>query len=121
MLSSAGFDFIYPRVVTLSRPNPTSGKGALGYQGLLPADEEVLFTGLEASIQHRGGTANPTGLPGDSMSVPVWKIILPPWSLTNGQINDRDIFTDDTGIRYQVQASYWNSLGYSCNCERLQS
>ncbi len=55
------------------------------------------------------------------MSAPTWQIFIPAWSLGLGAIEDRDIIADDLGERYQVQASYWNSLGYNCTCERLQT
>lgn len=114
-------NFIYPRLVSISRPDPTTGIGALPYQGLDPQEETVLFTNIMASIQHGGGTANKAGLPADTMSAPTWKIFIPWHALAFGSIQDRDVITDDLGERYQVQASYWNSLGYNCTCERLQT
>ncbi len=112
-------NFIYPRTISISRPNPTTGVGSLPYQGLIPSDETLLFSGLPASIQHGGGTANKAGIPADTMSSPTWQIFIP--TIPMGSIQDRDIVTDDLGERYQIQASYWNSLGYNCTCERLQT
>lgn len=118
--------FIYPRLVTATRPIGTTGIGALPYQGLDPEQETVLFSNLPASIQHRGNTAQIAGLPADAKGAPVWEIIIPLNALalsTTGQqsIIERDIFTDDLGNRYQVAASYWNSLGYQFECEKLQT
>lgn len=113
--------FIYPRTISIRRPNPTTGIGALPYQGLDPQDETILFTNVPASIQHGGGTANKAGLPADTMSAPTWQIYIPLCAIPKGAIQDRDVIVDDEGQRYQVQASYWNSLGYNCTCERLQT
>jgi hypothetical protein len=117
--------FLYPRVVTISRPNPTTGIGALPYQGLLPSNETVLFSNIPAAIQHRGNT-NAIGLPADAKSEPCWVVIIPgsqvPLSGSGIQsIQERDIFTDDLGNRYQVYSGYWNSLGYQAECEKLQT
>lgn len=113
--------FIYPRIVEIRRPFGTTGIGALPYQGLEPQNETVLYTNIPASIQHGGGTANKTGLPADTMSAPTWQIFIPLNALPKGAIQDRDIIVDEESQRYQVQASYWNSLGYNCACERLQT
>ncbi|VVC76000.1 hypothetical protein AQUSIP_13010 [Aquicella siphonis] len=113
--------FIYPRTISISRPNPTTGIGALPYQGLDPTDETVLFTGIPASIQSRGATANKAGLPADTKGTPVWVIIIPLQYCPNGSILERDVITDDLGNRYQVAAAYWNSLGYQCESEKLQT
>jgi hypothetical protein len=113
--------FIFPRIVQISRPNPTTGIGALPYQGLLPTNETILFTNIPASIQERGSTQQKAGIPADTKGAPMWIIIIPLAYCPNGSIMDRDVITDDLSIRYQVSAAYWNSLGYQCECERLQT
>ena len=104
--------FLYPRTVSLSRPNPNVGTGALPYSGETSANETVLASGqtFPASIQHRSGRGGPPGnLPADAVNAADWYIFIrmPPL----GGISERDIVTDDLGKRYQVTAAYWNSLG----------
>lgn len=113
--------FLFPRIVQITRPNPTTGVGALGYQGLLKTNETILFTDIPASIQGRGSTAQRAGIPGDAKSTPVWVVIIPLMYCSNGSIIERDIITDDLGNRYQVSSAYWNSLGYQAECEKLQT
>lgn len=113
--------FIYPRTTVITRPNATTGIGALPYQGLDPTQEQTLFTNIPASIQHRGNTAQKAGIPADAKSEPMWEIIWPPNYLPLGSLMERDIVTDDLGNRYQIAAAYWNSLGYQAECEKLQT
>lgn len=118
--------FLYPRIVTISRPDGTTGIGALPYQGLDPTQETVLFTNIAASIQHKGSTAQHAGIPADAKATPVWEIIFSPLAVPlatsgNQSIIERDVITDDMGNRYQVAAAYWNSFGYQCECEKLQT
>lgn len=113
--------FIYPRTIIITRPNPTIGIGALNYQGLSPSNESILFTDIPASIQGRGGSAQPANLPADAKSIPTWLVIIPLPYCPMGSINERDIVTDDLGNRYQVFSAYWNSLGYQLDCEKLQT
>jgi len=110
--------FLYPRTISISRPTQPTGVGAVGYGGELPATETAVASGVAASIQQKKeGRPPPAGLPGDARMT-LWRIF---FNLPNGTVADRDIIADDLGIRYQVQAAYWNSLGYNCLCERLEN
>ena len=113
--------FIYPRLITITRPNNTTGVGALPYQGVQSTNETVLFTNIPASVQQRGATGQKAGIPADTKGRPIWIVIIPSQYCALGQIKDRDVITDDLNNRYQVSAAYWNSLGYQCECERLQT
>jgi len=110
--------FIYPRVIQISRPTPTTGIGALPYQALSSSSETILFSGINASIQHRGSNQLKAGLPADANSGNEWIIL---FMLPNGSVWERDVITDELAKRYQVNTAYWNSLGYQCECERLQT
>lgn len=110
--------FIYPRVIAISRPTPTTGIGALPYQALSSSSETMLFTNIAASIQHRGSNVLKAGLPADANTGNQWNIL---FNLPNGSVWERDVITDEFGKRYQVNTAYWNSLGYQCECERLQT
>lgn len=113
-------DILYPRTVTLKRPNATTGIGGLPYGGLLSSKESQVTRPMRASIQYdRLGRAPLTGIPGDTSGRTMWKIFLP--DAANGTVHARDIIVDDLGVRYQVVADYWNSLGYALQCERLES
>ena len=111
--------FIYPRIVSITRPPTLTGIGAQPYQGLLPSTETLVASGLKASIQQiKESKQFPANLPGDTIRGSLWSIFIrKPRTL----IRDRDIITDDLGVRYQVTAAYWNSLGYKALCERLQT
>ena len=88
------------------------------YGGAVPADETVVASGIAASIQQKKDGKKPeAGLPGDGKNS-AWRIF---FTQPNGTVQDRDIITDEFGIRYQVTAAYWNSLSYNCLCERLET
>jgi hypothetical protein len=111
--------FIYPRVISITRPPVLSGIGAQPYQGLETGTETTVATGISASIQQCKESKQPAAnLPGDVTRGTLWYIF---FRRELGLVRDRDIITDDLGIRYQITAAYWKSLGYKCLCERLQT
>jgi hypothetical protein len=111
--------FLYPRIIAITRPNTLSGIGAQPYQGLEPAQETSVVLAISASIQEIKETRQSVaGLPGDVARGTLWNIF---FKASKGLVKDRDVITDDLGIRYQVTGAYWNSLGYKCLCERLQT
>lgn len=114
--------FIYPRVVSISRPAAQTGVGAIGYGGQTKATETQVAQALPASIQAKKEGSRPdAGLPGDASKRTYWRVFIPAASLAKGQILARDIVTDDLGTRYQVLAPYWNSLGHNLMCELLET
>lgn len=111
--------FLYPRTISITRPAVNTGIGAVGYQGLKPSTETVVVSTIPASIQQTQQSKKPdANLPGDASRGTVWNIF---FMQPLGIVKNRDIITDDLNIRYQVMAAYWNSLGYRCVCERLES
>lgn len=116
--------FIFPRTISVSRVASNTTVGKAGYGGVMKANESPVSNvqNLRASIQLDRGGRNPvTNLPADGQKT-MWKVIIEPSpSVVDGSILNRDIITDDLGIRYQVVAPYWNSLGYQCLCERLEA
>jgi hypothetical protein len=114
--------FLYPRTVSIRRQNiPAEGvAGIVKFGGNQAADEQVIATGLPASIQYdREGIQPRADLPADNRRSQ-WRIIIPlsaPVSL--GDIQKDDTVVDDLGIRYQVIAPYWNSLGYGLRAEQM--
>lgn len=114
--------FIYSRKITISRPNRSDAVGTIGYQGLLEADETILFSNIPASIQKKSGLRKPiAGLPGDVSQGYSWNIFVWLRHLPKDSIKNNDIVTDDAGARYQIYANYWNSLGYNMTVERLEN
>jgi hypothetical protein len=114
--------FVYPRTITISRPEVQAGAGNQGYFGLSPGSETPVASDLPASIQEKKEGRNPdAGLPSDIAKRTMWRIFIPAGSAANGLIQDRDIVTDDSNVRYQVGAAYWNSLGYNLLAERLEN
>lgn len=122
--------FFYPRSVTITRPGVQTGEGLLGYGGQTQAAETEVTNGsvvtvaenVPASIQAKGrqGKNDPVGLPGDG-TVAMYSIFIPRRALAKGSIRDRDIITDELGVRYQVLSDGWDSLGYQVICQRLQA
>lgn len=114
--------FLYPRIVSVYRPAAQSGVGfQAGYAGNTADTETLVAKDLAASIQAKGrqGKDNPVRLPGDS-TVSMFTIFIPK-GLVMGQLKDRDIIVDDQGVRYQVLADGWDSLGYAAVCQRLEA
>lgn len=110
--------FLFPRVISISRPAVQSGAGVVAYGGHRPAAETPVVSGIAASIQMRKtAPKGDAGLPADSNKT-YWRIM---FNLPNGAVRNRDIITDDLGIRYQVAGAYWNSLGYQAFCELLET
>lgn len=112
--------FLYPRTIKIHRPAAQTGGGMLPYGGQIQANEAEIATGIPASIQEkREGALNPTRLPGDA-KVPTHYVFIPRGKLANGTVKTGDIVIDDLEIRYQVQAPYWDSLGYRLSVITLE-
>lgn len=115
--------FLYPRLVSVHRQKAqTAGGGVKPYSGETPTNEDVIATGLPASIQFKRERSRPdAGLPTDSFSRGGWNILIPKSAAALGLIVERDVIVDDLGKRYQVVAPYWNSLGYNLSADVLQA
>lgn len=114
--------FMYPRLITISRPIPTAGVGAIDYEVLQANDETVIASNIPANIQYDSTTDRITAkLPADAYRGMRWKVFIPLKSIAKGIVKDNDVVTDDEGIRYQVSGAYWNSLGCNLKCERLEN
>lgn len=121
----------YPRVVSVSRAKTVAGAsdaiGNVGYsgaeQGSGPEGMVVLLTGLAASIQVGavGRTTKSGDLPGDAVSKTIWNIFIPASVITQYNIRDRDIITDDEGYRYEVGANFWTGSEYQLSTIRLEA
>jgi acid phosphatase family membrane protein YuiD len=114
--------FLYPRTISIVRPGVQSGAGNQGYLGEMPSTETAVVSGISCSIQQKKEGRNPdASLPGDIAKRSMWRIFIPLNAVALGVIQDRDIVIDDLGIRYQVGAPYWNSLGYNLLAEKLET
>jgi hypothetical protein len=112
---------LYPRTISLRRPNATGAVGATGYGGVDPVNETVLMSGIPANISYeRVGRGNPTNLPTTSRQS-TWLIVLPSQYSTAGQILPGDMIVDDQGLRYKVYAPDWQVLGYNLHVELMYS
>lgn len=110
--------FVFPRIVSVSRPGVQTGVGAQTYGGNVKSAETVVASGLPASVQRkREGGRNDVKIPSDGKPGN-WRIFI---KANLGLIRDRDIITDDLGERYQVIGNYWGSLGYNCSCDKLEA
>jgi len=115
-------DFVYPRTISIRRPNPLPSIGITAYAGVTEANESMVATNLPASIQQSRDTGRPLGgTPSDAPQRAQWRVFIPAGSVANGKIQTRDVVVDDLGNRYQVVDPYWNSLGYRLTVELLQA
>lgn len=76
--------------------------------------EVPVLTGVDASIQlKRARPVGPAAQPGVTQSadaIPEWLIL---FKGAVGLIRKGDKIVDDTGIAYQIEGAYWNSLGWN--------
>lgn len=114
--------FIYPRIISIRRPNTDSAVGAQPYSGTTQANETQIAADLPASIQlqSKGGTPE-AGTPSDAFSMSRYAVMIPFFAAPLGLITERDIVVDDLGKRYQVVGAYWNSLGHNLSCTLLEA
>lgn len=109
--------FIYPRKISISRPQVKAGVGVLSYGGLLPSNETIIASGIAASIQLKKEGGRPeSALPSDASRKAYWTIY---FRAALGTAQKHDIITDDLGIRYQITGNYWNSMGYVVTAEEM--
>ncbi|ACR29148.1 Hypothetical protein bglu_1g20420 [Burkholderia glumae BGR1] len=115
--------FMYPRTISISRQAVSTAGGLKPYSGADPVAEQVLFSGLPASIQQTSTSAKPdANLPADARSRSIWRVFMPlSAGVPAGAVLRGDIVTDDAGQRYQVWAPYVNSLGPNLLVERLEA
>ena len=111
--------FLYPRIISISRENADDAVGQQPYGGVSPANETVIASGLAARIQAEKGGASPVAkLPADAARESLWRII---FKAANGLVQNRDIITDDVGLRYQVISAYWNPMVTSCIAQFMET
>lgn len=101
------------RSLKITRENPVTAVGAVGYSGKLPSTETDVLGGpgalWPASILFGGRKENAVNLPAGTKNVG-WKIMLPPSvpiTLMAG-----DIATDDLGRRYVIEGAELTDLGW---------
>ncbi len=111
--------FLYPRTITITRPNSLSSFGAQPYSGLMPDDETQVATGLAAHIQvDKGSLAPQAKLPADAAYQSFWKII---FKGPRGLSKRGDVITDDLGNRYQVVSADWGPMVTTCRAQILET
>lgn len=113
---------LYPRTVAITRPNILPGVGAQAYSAITEPNESEIASGLPASIQQKRFRGTPeSGIPSAAPDRSQWVVFIPSTFASLGLTTERDIITDDLGKRYVVIAAYWDSLGYSIECELLEA
>lgn len=113
---------LYDRVITVRRPLKPAGIGAIGYQGLLPVNETVLFTGVAASIQYQPKRDRPLGgVPSDAATSAQWHVYVAAGTMAAGQVVERDVIADDLGRRFRIFAAWPTALGWVLACELLEA
>lgn len=111
--------FLYPRVVSIARPNQDDTHGAQPYSGLRADNESVIASGIPAHIQiDRQNPMSPTKLPADAISLPVYKIII---KVARGLVKRGDVITDDLDNRYQVISPDWGPMVTTCRAQLLET
>jgi len=129
------------RIVTITRPNsernvaggqaqglPSQPGGTGRYRGVSTAivtsgaGESDIVIGIPCAMIGSTGRATGTGeTPTDAPGPSRWRIYLPQSAAPKGTIHDRDIVTDEEGIRHQVSAAGWTSIGYRLETVRLEN
>lgn len=104
-------NFIYPRTITATRAATVK----TAQDGLHQAEVPVIAApGLDAAIQlKRARPVGPVAQGGPTQSadeIPEWLIL---FKGPRDLIQKGDKIIDDLGIAYQVEAPYWNSLGWN--------
>jgi hypothetical protein len=111
--------FLYPRCISISRPNLDTGIGAQPYGGVLQSNETRIACGIAAHIEaERQGTSPVARLPADAAGESIWRIM---FRASRSLVQSRDIITDELGNRYQVISASWQPLGYTCRVQILQT
>ena len=111
--------FLFPRVISITRPAADAGVGSQGYSGVRQSTETSRFTDVPAHIEaDRQGTAPDARLPADAAGLSIWKII---FKLPLGSVQTGDIITSEIGDRYQVISPDWGPLTTTCRCQIMQT
>ncbi len=115
--------FLYPRTITVTRPQCQDGVGNVGYSATLKSTETPVISGVAANIQAKTTMARtPSGsLPAQPPGPIVWRVFIKRGLVADTIIQDRDIITDDLGRRFQCEAAYVNSMGWNIACVRLEA
>ena len=127
-------NFLYPRTINVMRSKTnTAGTGGgpvglIGYSGredsLSPADAEgftMLFSQIQADIQVLSPGGLKGMLPADAVAGSQWEVMTAANDTPQYSIRDRDHVVDDEGYRYIVLTAYWQGMGYSLKCTRLET
>ncbi len=86
------------------------------------AGETDIVIGIPCAMIGSTGRATGTGeTPTDAPGPSRWRIYLPQSAAPKGTIHDRDIVTDEEGIRHQVSAAGWTPVGYRLETVRLEN
>lgn len=110
--------FLKPHTITVYRPLGNTQPGVNAYGGLSPNAERRILGPVPANIYlNRTGRASEADIPSDAILRAMYRIV---FDGPNGAVLTGDVIVDGTGARYQVTAPYWNAMGYSCLCERLE-
>lgn len=110
--------FLRPYVISVYRPTPTDGVGALPYEGLEKSEEALVLSGVRANIaDSREARPVTSGIPGATMFRSIYRVV---FRAAKGIVQVRDIIVDDEGTRYQAMGVTWGYLGYSVLAERLE-
>jgi len=112
--------FMYPRTISVTRPNAQQGIGLQAYGGLSPNAETPVAgaQGWLASIQLAKATkGNLVGLPSD-VNLNEWKILV--FRCPAGIVQNADVITDDFGRRFKVDSAYVDSMGANFYCTLLE-
>jgi hypothetical protein len=114
---------LFPRTITITRPNAPASSGLLGYSGVEESNETTIAFGVPASIVLAGsGRVTGAALPGDSPTEG-WTITIPALnSASLPQVNERDVVYDDFSPprRFQVAAYVPSALGSVITAVRLK-
>lgn len=124
---------INPRIISIHRPGTIAAPGSTNvavlvtpYSGQTIAAETSLYTGIKASIKyHSRGMRGTDPLPADVQRPGDWIVSIPlAANIPSGAICENDIVIDNTtpaARRYQVEAAYTHTIGWTLYCRFLKA
>lgn len=112
--------FLYPRTITGYRYDI---EGDMQYEG----NNYSLIAGaqnLPASIQLTGTSGKPSdNLPTEASNETYYNVFVPlkvnHVVIARDLFKKRDMIIDDTGLRYEINGAYWDSLGFNMRCKLM--
>lgn len=94
--------------------------GYIGFTAQSSTSANPVRAGVPVSITPTKERARSPSLPGSTRDLSLLNVLVSATAMPNGSILDADIITDESGLRYQVEAAYWGQTGYQLIALRVE-